>query len=171
MDGEALEKHREERDDFLRSHYASPLPDEDQEVFDGLSYFSPDSSMGFTGVFSYSDGSRIQIVSSTGTTSSYHQIGVLNVEIAGTVYDLIVLDDGDGNPFIAFGDRTNGEVTYGGGRYVSVELAPDGSGSIDFDLASNPYCVYDEEFVCPLPPSGNRITVAIEAGEKMYEST
>jgi uncharacterized protein (DUF1684 family) len=40
--------------------------------------------------------------------------------------------------------------------------------SIDFDLAANPYCVYDEEFVCPLPPAANRIAVPIAAGEKMY---
>ena len=168
MDREAIEEYRRERDAFFRSHYSSPLPDEDQEAFDGLSYFPPDSSMVFTGSFSQSDDSRIQIVSSAGTTSAYHQMGVLHVEIAGSVYDLIVLDDGDGNPFIAFGDTTNGDTTYGGGRYVSVEFAQDGSGSIDFDLASNPYCVYDEEFVCPLPPPDNRISVPIEAGEKMY---
>jgi len=168
MDREAVEEHRRERDAFLGSHYSSPLPDEDQEAFDGLSYFPPDSSMVFTGSFSQSDESRIQIVSSAGTTSAYHQMGVLHVDIAGSVYDLIVLDDGDGNAFIAFGDTTNGDTTYGGGRYVSLELAQDGSGSIDFDLASNPYCVYDEEFVCPLPPAANRISVAVEAGEKMY---
>jgi uncharacterized protein (DUF1684 family) len=171
MDRAMLEKHRNERDDFLRSHYASPLPDEDQEVFGGLSYFPPDSSKVFTGGFSRSVDSRIQIVSSVGTTSAYHQMGIFSVEIAGAIYDLVVLDDGDGNPFIAFGDMTNGDTTYDGGRYVPLDLAGDGSASVDFDLASNPYCVYDEEFVCPLPPLGNRLSIPIEAGEKMYGRT
>jgi uncharacterized protein (DUF1684 family) len=168
LDSEALDEYRREHDDFLLSHYASPLSDEDQASFDGLSYFPSDPSMVFTGSFTQSDESRIQIVSSAGTTSAYHQMGVLRVEIAGSVYSLIVLDDGDGNPFIAFGDATNGDTTYAGGRYVPLKVVQGGSGSIDFDLASNPYCVYDEEFVCPLPPQENRISIPIEAGEKMY---
>ncbi len=169
MDREALTRYREDRDEFFRSHYASPLPDHDQEEFSGLAYFPPDPTMEFTGRFTPTDGSRVQITSSVGTASAYHQMGVLHVEIAGSTYDLIVLDDGDGNPFVAFGDRTNGATTYAGGRYVSVDVAADGFASIDFDRASNPYCVYDEEFVCPLPPLDNRITIPIQAGEKTYE--
>jgi uncharacterized protein (DUF1684 family) len=168
VDREALGRYREDRDEFLRSHYASPLSDEDQQEFSGLAYFPPDSSMVFTGSFSRSED-RIQITSSVGTSSAYHQMGVFRADIAGSMYDLIVLDDGDGNPFIAFCDATNGGTTYAGGRYVSLDIAADGLASIDFDLASNPYCVYDEEFVCPLPPAANRIAVPIEAGEKMYE--
>lgn len=169
MDREALEEHRRQHDDFLRSHYASPLPDEDQDVFSGLDYFPHNSTMVFEGSFSPVDDSRIQITSSVGTTSSYRQVGVFHVEIDGSMYDLIVLDDGDGNPFIAFSDGTTGFTTYAGGRYVSVDFDDDGSAFIDFDLASNPYCVYDEEFVCPVSPLANRITVPVEAGEKMYE--
>lgn len=137
-------------------------------MFTGLDYFTPDSSKVFTGRFSSTDDSPIQIVSSIGTTSAYQQMGVFRVEIVGSTYDLIVLDDGDGNPFIAFGDMTNGETTYAGGRYVSLDMAQDGSASIDFDRASNPFCVYDEEFVCPLPPLDNQIATPMEAGERMY---
>jgi uncharacterized protein (DUF1684 family) len=168
VDRETLERYREDRDEFFRSHYASPLPGEDQQAFSGLAYFPPDSSMLFTGRFKRSDDARIQITSSVGTSSAYHQMGMLRVEIAGSMYEFIVLDDGDGNAFIAFGDATNGGTTYAGGRYVALDIAPGGLASIDFDIASNPYCVYDEEFVCPLPPVANRITVPIEAGEKMY---
>jgi uncharacterized protein (DUF1684 family) len=168
VDRERLERYREGRDEFFRSHYASPLPDEDLQDFSGLAYFPPDSSMVFTGHFKRSDDARIQITSSVGTSSAYHQMGVLRVEIAGSMYEFIVLDDGDGNPFIAFGDTTNGGTTYAGGRYVALDIAADGLASIDFDVASNPYCVYDEEFVCPLPPVANRISAPIEAGEKMY---
>jgi uncharacterized protein (DUF1684 family) len=171
VDRETLERYRENRDEFFRSHYASPLPDEDQQEFGGLAYFPPDSSMVFTGRFSRSGDVRVQITSSVGTSSAYHQMGVFLVGIAGAMYEFIVLDDGDGNPFIAFCDTTNGETTYAGGRYVSLDIAADGLASIDFDLATNPYCVYDEEFVCPLPPVANRIAVPVEAGEKSYGRT
>lgn len=170
MDREALDEHRRQHDEFLRSHYASPLPDVDQEAFSGLDYFPHNPTMVFPGSYSPTDDSRIQITSSAGTTSAYRQMGVFHVEIDGSRYDLIVLDDGDGNPFIAFIDVTSGAETYAGGRYVSLDVGGDGSASIDFDLAANPYCVYDEEFVCPLPPLANRITIPIEAGAKMYES-
>ncbi len=168
MDRDALAMYRRDRDEFFRSHYASPFSDDDQTEFGGLAYFPPASDMRFVGRFVASDDSLVQITSSVGTTSAYHRMGVFHVEIVGADYDLIVLDDGDGKPFIAFGDATNGSTTYGGGRYVSVDIGPDGSASIDFDRASNPYCVYDEEFVCPLPPVQNRIEISIEAGEKMY---
>jgi uncharacterized protein (DUF1684 family) len=171
MDRVALAEHRSQRDEFLRSHYASPLPDEDQEKFGGLDYFPPSSNMVHKGVFSSAEHSGIQITSSIGTSSAYRQMGTFRVAISGSMYDLIVLDDGDGSPFIAFSDGTSGSTTYAGGRYVSVEVDDDGSAFIDFDLASNPYCVYDEEFVCPLPPLANRIAVPIEAGEKMYYGT
>ncbi|MEN8237802.1 MAG: DUF1684 domain-containing protein [Actinomycetota bacterium] len=168
MDSGALVRFRSDRDEFFRSHYASPLPDDDLDAFTGLDYFPPDPAMVFSGRFSGADDSRVQITSSVGTTSAYHQMGVLHIDIVGSMYDFIVLDDGDGNPFVAFGDATNGAATYAGGRYVSVDVAEDGSASIDFDLASNPYCVYDEEFVCPLPPLENRMSIPIEAGEMMY---
>jgi uncharacterized protein (DUF1684 family) len=67
--------------------------------------------MVFTGNFSPSDDARIHI-----TSSVYHQLGVLRVEVTGSMYDLIVLDDGDGDPFFVFCDTTNGGTTYAGGR-------------------------------------------------------
>jgi uncharacterized protein (DUF1684 family) len=81
-----------------------------------------------------------------------------------------VLDDGDGGAFLAFGDATNGRTTYGGGRYVAVEIGAGGIATVDFNQAANPYCAYDEEYSCPLPPPGNTITTPVEAGERMYRS-
>lgn len=163
--------YRRDRDEFFRSHYASPLSDRDQKMFTGLAYFAPSSNMAFVGRFIPSDDSLVQIMSSIGTTSAYHQMGVFNVEIVGTGYNLIVLDDGDADPFIPFSDETNGATTYAGGRYVSLNVRPGETASVDFDRAANPYCVYDEEFVCPLPPVQNRITISIEAGEKKYKGS
>jgi uncharacterized protein len=169
MDSSALALHRHERDEFFGSHYASPIPDEDLENFSGLSYFDPNPAMTFEGRFEPSDGSMVPIESTAGTSSGYHKLGTLEVDVLGSLYQFTVLDDGDGEPFIPFGDETNGHSTYGGGRYVPVALRHDGSSAIDFDLAHNPFCVYDEEFVCPLPPLENRIAAPIEAGEKMYQ--
>lgn len=83
-------------------------------------------------------------------------------------YRLTVTDDGDGDTFVPFRDATNGVDTYEGGRYVGLADGPGSAVSIDFNRARNPWCVYDEEFICPLPPIENWIAARIPAGEKMY---
>ena len=39
---------------------------------------------------------------------------------------------------------------------------------VDFNYAYNPYCAYNPNWSCPIPPSENRLTVSITAGEKTY---
>ena len=82
-----------------------------------------------------------------------------------------MLDDGDGGSFIPFRDGTAGDTTYQGGRYVSPETADDGSVIVDFNRAFNPWCVYDDEFICPFPPASNIIEEPIAAGEKVWHRT
>ena len=92
-------------------------------------------------------------------------------EIAGEEYELALWKDSDdlANFFTAFGDRTNGGISYGGGRYLWVD-APDEHGRtiVDFNRAYNPPCVFTEFATCPLPPRANRIPIPIEAGEKVW---
>ena len=71
--------------------------------------------------------------------------------------------------FVVFGDRTNGDESYAGGRFLSVE-APNEDGwiVIDFNRAYNPPCVFTPYATCPVPAPQNKLPVRIEAGEKMY---
>jgi uncharacterized protein (DUF1684 family) len=92
-------------------------------------------------------------------------------EIDGEEYRLALWKDSDdlANFFTAFGDRTNGPLSYGGGRYLWID-APDEHGRtiVDFNRAYNPPCVFTEFATCPLPPRPNRLPIAIEAGEKIW---
>jgi hypothetical protein len=66
--------------------------------------------------------------------------------------------------FLPFNDYTNGNETYGGGRYLDLRI-PDGSTIIlDFNKAYNPYCAYTDRYSCPVPPKENSITTYIYAG-------
>mgnify|MGYP002718266957 CR=1 FL=1 len=59
----------------------------------------------------------------------------------------------------------------GGVRAVRMRLgAPgaDGRVVLDFNRAYNPPCAFTAFATCPLPPDGNRLDLAIEAGEKAY---
>lgn len=167
FDRSAIIAARQERDHFLREHYASPIPEEHRADFTGADYYAPAARFVYVGSFQ-EVATTIAVPSSTGTVSDYHGVGVVQITIDGDPYALTVLDDGDGGAFLAFGDETNGRTTYGGGRYVGVEIDDNGDAIVDFNRAANPYCVYDDEYSCPLPPAGNTIARPIEAGERMY---
>ena len=71
-------------------------------------------------------------------------------------------------PFYA---ATSGEETYGGGRYLDLELAADGTVEVDFNFAYNPLCDYNpEKYNCTLPPAENRLPFAVRAGEKLFRA-
>ncbi|GAA1444124.1 DUF1684 domain-containing protein [Leifsonia poae] len=67
---------------------------------------------------------------------------------------------------LVFSDSTNGDSTYSVGRFLFVAPNPDGTVTLDFNLAVLPPCAFSYNFNCPLPPAQNRFSVPIEAGEK-----
>jgi uncharacterized protein len=73
-----------------------------------------------------------------------------------------------GSFFALFTDETSGVTTYAANRSLAIgPPAADGSVVLDFNRATNLPCAYTEFATCPLPPAGNRLPVAVEAGEKM----
>jgi hypothetical protein len=72
-----------------------------------------------------------------------------------------------GGLFVPFSDATSGRETYGRGRYLDLEIEPDGSVILDFNLAYQPYCAYSSAYSCPLTPAENRLAVPILAGERL----
>ncbi|MDF1696459.1 MAG: DUF1684 domain-containing protein [Saprospiraceae bacterium] len=72
--------------------------------------------------------------------------------------------------FLPFKDWTNGEDTYGGGRYIDLKTGDiqDGKVTIDFNKCYNPWCAYSDGYNCPIPPVENHLDVEIKAGEKMW---
>jgi uncharacterized protein (DUF1684 family) len=87
--------------------------------------------------------------------------------VAGRDYRLEALleSPADEELFFMFRDGTSGRTTYGAGRYLYTPLPKDGRVMLDFNRAINPPCAFTNFATCPLPPSANRLTVAIEAGE------
>jgi uncharacterized protein (DUF1684 family) len=170
MDLDALLEYRSERESFLAEHYASPLPEEYQGSFEGLDWYPPDETWVVSGRFEPMEGRSIPIPSTAGTTTEYGLLGDAVVSLGGQEVRLAVVDDGDGGTFIPFRDATAGATTYEGGRYVRPDIHDDGTVTIDFNRAGNPWCVYDDEFTCPLPPPRNVVSLPIDAGEKMWRA-
>lgn len=116
---------------------------------------------------------RMTVQNSDGTTSSYSRFAYAEFKLEGQPLKLLILKPaGFGSLpntyFTAFADDTSGKTSYGGGRYLDLEIGKSDNIVIDFNLAYNPYCAYVTEYSCPLPPAENILPLAIEAGEKDY---
>ena len=112
---------------------------------------------------------EIDVPNALGFTEKIASPGHVVFELGGVRHRLLALDDtGDGRLFLVFGDKTNGRDTYGGGRFLYTDPPADGRVTVDFNRAYNPPCVFSPYATCPLPPAGNRLPLAVEAGEKKY---
>ena len=125
------------------------------------------------------NASVVEMATHSGKTKRFRPFAQLRFEPPGEHGRLLTLiayqsETGDANAlFIPFNDLTNGEETYGGGRYLDKnmsDLRGDGKTAvmmIDFNKAYNPYCAFSEGYSCPIPPVQNRLNAYIRYGEMM----
>ena len=166
-----LEQFRQHKDMFFKDDPHSPLEPEQQEEFVGLNYYPENPDLRFDlEIDRFDEQDEIQMQTSTGSVATYKRWGTITFPVGDeeatlTVYAAV----GGGGFFLPFMDATNGTETYDGGRYLEIDPRPDGSFEVDFNLAYNPYCAYNEHWSCPIPPKENRLSVPIEAGEKSFK--
>ncbi len=168
MDFAELLEFRREKDRFFASSHQSPLDHGDQHNFAGLAYFDPNSELVFRPAMEPGDGSEIRVQTSDGQERVFRRSGKVNFEVEGEAVILTLYSTENPGFFIPFRDSTSGNDTYGAGRYLDIDPTDDGMVTIDFNLAYNPYCVYNDGYSCPLPPPENWLQVPIEAGELDY---
>ena len=167
-----LEK-RQQTDMFMRQSPNSPFLPEQRSSFEGLSYFPPDPAYRVRARLVPVEGQEeIVVPTSDGSLRRYVGYAWAEFELGGSRHRLLLLQDRESRVsnrlFLAFRDQTSGAETYGGGRYLDLFQQKEREIIIDFNLAYNPYCVYNFAYSCPLPPEENRLTVPILAGEKNY---
>lgn len=166
-----LERHRHEKDRFLKAHPRSPIPREKRDAFEGLSYYEPDPAYRFTVPLDEADaGEQVQVPRTGGDEVTYERAGTLTLELPDGEITLSAYrteNHGEDELFVPFKDATSGEETYGAGRYLEVERLDDGRWLVDFNEAYHPFCAFDEGYTCPLPPPENRVKVPIRAGERL----
>ena len=159
---------RREKDRFFGKSDDSPLTHEQRHVFSGLRYFADDPAFRFE-VLLESDPARAvePVETSDGRTNELVRAGRVRFRIGGRDASLVGYEQ-ERSLFIPFRDQTSGHETYGAGRYVEAEPLGDGRYLLDFNRAYNPYCAYNENWSCPLPPRDNWLDVEIRAGEQTY---
>ena len=171
-----VKRHRFEKDKHFRYADNSPLPDKIQKVFTSLNYFPIDTQYHVVAEINrLKDGDTFRMAYTNGQKRQYRKFAQLAFQLKGEsrtlyVYKNIEAKQQSANDlFIPFYDQTNGESTYGGGRYLDIEPDKDDTTMLDFNKAYNPYCAYNEEFTCPIPPAENELKLKIKAGEKKFK--
>jgi len=163
-----LNEFRAEKDKFYGSHPQSPLTGAQRKNFKGLKYFPENESLRFEAKveeFPVKEGFDMQ--TSTGGVQHYERYGKFSFEVDGQMAALVIYRSEHGF-FLPFVDSLAGSETYPAGRYLEPETLPGGRFFIDFNLAYNPYCAYNEAWSCPITPAENRLKVAVRAGEKLF---
>jgi uncharacterized protein (DUF1684 family) len=164
-----LEDFRKEKDGFFKDDYQSPLTAEQKRDFQGLRYYPENPALRLElPLEKAATPQPVVLQTSTGEAREYLRAGQVRFQVDDQEAVLQVYLD-DYGYFLPFVDATAPEETYGAGRYLELhELSPGGAVSVDFNLAYNPYCAYNERWSCPIPPRENRLAVRIEAGEKRF---
>ncbi len=169
---ELLEFRRRKNDFFASSQ--SPLPAPKRQGFTGLAYFEYQPELVFAQILKpATDFEHIMMETSNGVRKSFVRAGTFQFALAGQRLKLTAFSNPELDHqalFIPFRDATCGTQTYGSGRYLDTELSGDGTVTLDFNLAYNPYCAYSDGWSCPIPPLENWLNVPILAGEKFFGS-
>lgn len=165
-----IQQEREEKEWFMRNDEESPFVEQDVE-FKGLHYFEPNLRYKIKARFDpIEDKKIVKLHTNDNKVKEYLEYGYATFKLDGQEQKLLILESVEDQVlFLAFGDATSANETYGGGRYLDVSHNSGGSILLDFNKAYNPYCAYTTGYTCPLPPRENLLDVAIKAGEKNYE--
>lgn len=172
---------RAERDQMFKNDVNSPLSTNQKNFFRGMAYFPVDTTYRMEArVLPVDDTSFFAMKHTNGRDYKFRRFCRLRFQTQGDTHTLTAYQSARSlkDPryratlFVPFTDATNGSSTYGGGRYLDV-ARPTGNDSlltIDFNRAYNPYCAYNSEYACPIPPGENRLSIPIKAGEKAFGS-
>ena len=171
---DAVAELRADKDAFFKGHDGSPVPAAERDAFGGLPYFPIDEGLRLEPLpllpYTGEEPVRFEIPTSDGRLRPAERAGVFQFTIDGARCSLTAYrfaNDTSDTLFVPFLDATSGTETYGAGRYLDLEAEDDETYVLDFNLAYHPSCVYDPRFSCPITPVENRLTVRVEAGERL----
>ncbi|RLD36364.1 MAG: hypothetical protein DRI74_09205 [Bacteroidetes bacterium] len=172
-----IEQQRSEKNREYSDSLKSPLNPIHLKIFNGLDYFDIDPDFCVEGTFEQTPEEKpFVMATSTDRAPTYRKYGnfhftLKNKEFTlGAFQDIDYIDDTAYNQylFLPFQDLTSAKESYGGGRYIDILIPKTKKITVDFNLAYNPYCAYDDRWSCVIPPPENFLNIKILAGEKKF---
>lgn len=156
----------------------SPLKEKDLRTFNGLDFFKFDSVYVVKAQFSRTFNEKpFKMKTTTDRLPDYVKYGEISFELKGQPFKLNVYQNQDlmkkegyeDYLFLPFLDDTNGDESYGGGRYIDMRIPEGDTLIVDFNSAYNPYCAYNEKYSCPIVPRENYLETEVRAGVKVFK--
>ncbi|MBV7268459.1 DUF1684 domain-containing protein [Winogradskyella luteola] len=156
----------------------SPLKKKDIKKFKGLDFFKFDSTYVVRANLKRTPDSKwFNMKTTTDRVTKERIFGIITFELKDVKYQLNVYQGKElmqteeyrDYLFLPFLDDTNGNESYGGGRYIDLRIPENDSLTIDFNTAYNPYCAYNEKYSCPIVPRENYIATEVKAGVKVFK--
>ena len=159
------------------SNEDSPLTEEDLKTFKNLEFFPIDTAFRVTAKLKFhKDSKPFKMATTTDRLPVYKLYATASFTINGKEFQLEIYQnekltlspDYADHLFLPFTDKTNGDTSYGGGRYIDLNIPEGDQIVIDFNQAYNPYCAYNHKYSCPIPPEVNHVGTEIKAGVMAY---
>jgi uncharacterized protein (DUF1684 family) len=169
---EGIAAWRAEKDRYMRESPESPLPAASRSAFPPLPYFPIAQDYRVPAALRVAPGNDVlEMMTSTGQIRKMRRVGALEFTLKGQALKLTafadITDTSLRRLFVPFGDSTNGNETYPGGRYMDLDRTATGIYDLDFNRAYHPFCLFNPTYDCPVPPRENRLQVPVRAGEKL----
>jgi uncharacterized protein (DUF1684 family) len=166
----SLAEFRKMKDDFFAHDGQSPLTPSQKKNFKGLNYFPPNPTLALeVTVEEFPEKQSIEMQTTTGDIQVYERYGKFKFNVDGQSAELTIYHSNTGY-FLPFVDSLARKDTYPAGRYLEPEELGNNRFRVDFNMAYNPYCAYNEYWSCPLTPFENHIKLPIRAGEKLFHN-
>ena len=174
-------KYQQELNASYKDASKSPLKKKDLKKFNGLDFFTVDSTFIVKAKFTKIENApTFKMATTTDRKPLYKEYGLLNFTINGENFELTIYQSQDDLRdkkykdylFLPFTDDTSGNESYGGGRYMDVmttDITTNNTVVLNFNNTYNPYCAYNDKYSCPLTPRKNHIDIEIKAGIKVFK--
>ncbi|MBA3885203.1 MAG: DUF1684 domain-containing protein [Acidobacteria bacterium] len=162
---------RADKDAYMRSS-DSPVEPAERRDYPPLNYYPVQQDYRVPAALKLVESKDIlELPTSQNLRRQMRRIGYLQFRLKGELLTLTAFMDA-AEPdrrrlFVPFGDLTNGNETYTGGRYLDLSRTATDIYDLDFNRAYLPFCVYNPKYDCPLPPRENRMKTFVRAGERM----
>jgi uncharacterized protein (DUF1684 family) len=145
-------------------------------AFHGLNWFPANPKLVVLARWTpYTPAKTAEIPTALGQSLHMPTPGIAEFQVGDDVVQLEpVVEDPKGHTLLfILRDATSTTTTYPGGRFLHTQtpdhgLDQPGTVVLDFNRLENPPCAYTDLATCPLPQEMNRLSLAIEAGEKRY---
>lgn len=169
---------RQTRDQIFAHHSQSSLTAAQKATFTGLAYYPYDPAWRFEATVDTAvEPSILLFETAHDGIIRAQRFGKVHLTVASTplALSLFWLLGYGGGVFLPFRDATNGQTTYGGGRYLldttkhaDLGQSADGKLILDFNYAYNPSCAYNHQWSCPLAPAENGLATPVPVGEQAF---